>query len=386
MDAERAEVIVARTYEYSLGVQQQFPADMLFQINYVGNLGRHIRRTPSINNAAWTSQGFIPVAPNPNTFACPSGINAAAYGCSGGFANSKLAQDQTRPYLGYSGISEALSDVNSNYNALQVSLTKRTGIVTALVSYAYSKALGNGGGAGDAYNENPEPQCPFTCLVSTPGNPVLVNGSTSAVPGGTQTGGVVETWQQYEYGRLSFDATHIVALAFTVESPWGKNLSGVEGSVVKGWSLSGIMHYQTGAPLTATATQAIGATGVTAAGRANFVPGQSVLFSGTCANSKAICWANPSAFSQESALGAGDAPIGNITGPDYYQWDMSLRKAFGLPFREGMRLQFQADAFNVFNHANWNNPTVSNAGNPNFGQITGSLPARVLQFGAKFVF
>jgi hypothetical protein len=51
-----------------------------------------------------------------------------------------------------------------------------------------------------------------------------------------------------------------------------------------------------------------------------------------------------------------------------------------------MRLQFQADAFNAFNRANWNNPTVNNAGNASFGQITGSLPARVLQLGGKFTF
>ena len=43
------------------------------------------------------------------------------------------------------------------------------------------------------------------------------------LPGGTQTGGVVETWKQFNYGKLSFDATHIVsATAFTVESPWGR--------------------------------------------------------------------------------------------------------------------------------------------------------------------
>jgi hypothetical protein len=379
-------LVVARTYEYSLGVQQEFPANLLLDITYVGNLGRHILRSPSINNPSWTPQGFIPVAPNPNTFACPSGINAGAYGCTGGFANSKLANDQTRPYLGYTGFVEALSDVNSNYNSLQVSLTKRAGLITALVAYTYSKAMGNGGGVGDAYNENPIPECPFTCLVSTPANPVLVNGGTKAVVGGTQTGGVVQTWQQYTYGKLSFDATNIFSTAFTAESPWGKNLGGVAGVLVKDWSLSGILHYQTGAPLTATASTALGATGLTFARRANFVSGQPVLSSGGCVNPKAICWANPNAFVAASALGAGDTSIGNIIGPDFYQWDMSLRKAFALPFREGMRLTFQADAFNVFNHANWNNPTVNNAGSPNFGQITGSLPGRILQFGGKFVF
>jgi hypothetical protein len=89
----------------------------------------------------------------------------------------------------------AEGDANSNYNSLQVSLTKRAGILTATVAYTYSKALGDGGGVGDAYNENPEPECPFTCLVSTAANPVLVNGGTTAVAGGTQTGGVVESWK-----------------------------------------------------------------------------------------------------------------------------------------------------------------------------------------------
>ena len=89
---------------------------------------------------------------------------------------------------------------------------------------------------------------------------------------------------------------------------------------------------------------------------------------------------------QESSLGAGQAPIADIIGPNFYQWDLSLRKTFNLPWREGMRLQFQADAFNAFNRVNWNNPNVSNAGSSTFGQITGSLPGRVLQFGGKINF
>jgi hypothetical protein len=297
-----------------------------------------------------------------------------------------LSKDRIRPYLGYSSLNLALGDVNSNYNSLQVSLTKRVGFFTATFAYTFSKAMGDGGGAGDAYNENPEPECPFTCLVSTPANPVLVNGSTTPVAGGVQTGGAVETWKRFNYGKLSFDATHIVASSFTLESPWGRHLTGIEGSVVKGWSLSGIMHFQTGSPLTATASANVGANGVSIARRASIVPGQAVAFHGTCANTKAICWLNPAAFSLESTLGAGDAPIGNMLGPNYYQWDLSLRKTFSLPFREGMSLMFQADAFNAFNRANWNNPNVTNAGSAIFGQITGSLPGRVLQFGGKFNF
>jgi Carboxypeptidase regulatory-like domain len=378
-------LVVARSYQYSLGVQRELPDSMLLQVSYVGNLGRHILRTHDINNATWTPQGFIPVSPNPNTQACPSGINAAAYQCTGGFAPAGLSKDQIRPYLGYSAIGMALSDVNSNYNSMQLSLTKRAGIITATVAYTYSKAMGDGGGGGDAFSENPEPECPFTCLVSTAANPVLVNGGTTKVAGGTQTGGVVENWKQFDYGKLSFDATHIVASSFTVESPWGKHLTGVGGALVKGWSLSGLMHYQSGAPLTATSSVAVGNNGSNLGRRANIVAGQTIGFSSPCSNPLAICWVNAAAFVPASAVGAGDAPIGNIIGPNFYQWDLSARKTFNL-HREGMKLQFQVDAFNTFNRANWNNPTVNNAGTASFGQITGSLPGRVLQLGGKFNF
>jgi hypothetical protein len=78
--------------------------------------------------------------------------------------------------------------------------------------------------------------------------------------------------------------------------------------------------------------------------------------------------------------------VSDLIGPNFYQWDLSLRKIFPLPFREGMSVQVQADAFNAFNRVNWNNPTVNNAGSASFGQITGSLPARVLQLGGQVQF
>ena len=392
-------LVVARSYQYSLGVQRELPQHMLLEVSYVGNQGRHILRggnaTSNINQPTWTPQGFIPISPNPNTYACPPGINAAAYGCVGGFAPAALGKDQIRPYLGYSNLGMELSDVNSNYNSLQASLTKRVGLATALITYTYSRALGDGAGAdqpgaGDAYNENPEPECPYTCLVSTPGNPVIVTGGVGGV-GGTQSGGVVESWKKFNHGRLSFDATHIVATSFTVESPWGKNFGGIPGAVLRGWSLSAIMHYQSGQPFTATDTVAVGGApnvGIKINRRAAGVAGQPVEFRGTCSNPHAICWVNPAAFAPESVLAAGDGPVANITGPDFYQWDLSLRKLFNL-HREGTTLQFRVDAYNAFNQTNWsalNGFSVNNVGSASFGQITQSFPARVLQFGAKFAF
>ena len=196
----------------------------------------------------------------------------------------------------------------------------------------------------------------------------------------------METWEQYYYGKLSFDATHIVAASFVVESPWGQGMRGIEGAVVKGWPLSGVMHYQSGSPLTATYSVNVGLSGVSVPRRAQIVPGQPLGFSGTCSNSKALCWFNPNAFVAESTLAAGDAPVNDLIGPSYYGWDLSARKTVTLPWREGMSLQIQGDAFNAFNQTNWMNPTVNNAGSATFGQLTQSGPGRVLQLGAKFIF
>ena len=62
---------------------------------------------------------------------------------------------------------------------------------------------------------------------------------------------------------------------------------------------------------------------------------------------------------------------------------MSLRKTFRLP-KEGTSLMFQADAFNVFNRLNWQNPGTNVDGG--LGVLSGTNPPRQLQFGARFAF
>lgn len=381
---------VGGSMQYSLSVQRELPRGMLAQAAYVGNQGRHILRGPGINEPINTFQGgFIPAGtPNVNI--------------------TTGSTDQLRPFLGYQGIGGELSDSTSNYNSLQLSLTKRAGWLTTSLSYTYSKTMGEDIGGtsltSGGYNTSPSPDCLFYCLVSTAyqtlagppavyaggSNPVLVNGGFVAVAGGTQTGGVREFWKQYDYGKVSFDATHIFAASYTIESPFGKNWNGVRGALVKGWSLSGITHYQSGAPLTVTsANTALGFSSDKPVRRASIIPGTSLAYSafGAPCPANKVCWFNPGAFAHPSPLGAGDAPIGDIIGPAFQQWDVSLRKTFGLHWREGMTLLLQADAFNVLNHSNWGNPNTGvGTATSNFGKITTSNPARALQFGGKVTF
>ena len=67
-----------------------------------------------------------------------------------------------------------------------------------------------------------------------------------------------------------------------------------------------------------------------------------------------------------------------------YQTDVGLGKSFSLP-REGMSLQFRAEAFNLFNKTNFRNANT-NASNAAFGQVRATFPARQVQFGLRLVF
>jgi hypothetical protein len=348
---------VARSMEYSLSVQRELPYGILAQAAYVGNQGRNILRGPNINAPTWTAANLdYSTNPAPDTgLNNPPPCPTTTPHC--------LATNQIRPFLGWSDIPQERSDATSNYNALQLSATKRKGFISATLSYTYSKTMGEDGGVGDAYNQNPEPECPFTCLLS--------NGQTV-------------TWKQYEYGKVTFDRTHIFAGSYILDEPWFRNRRGFTGGLLSGWQLSGITHFQSGAPLTITGTQNVGpgSTEVGFGRRASIVSGVP-LYSGYTCPSRKTCWFNPAAFSLAPKTSAGNAPIGSIIGPDYYDWDVSLRKIFKLP-REGMTLMFQADAFNAFNRTNWNNPSTSANGTP--GQITSANPPRQVQFGAKFNF
>jgi hypothetical protein len=76
-----------------------------------------------------------------------------------------------------------------------------------------------------------------------------------------------------------------------------------------------------------------------------------------------------------------------LRGPHFFNTDLSLNKHF--PIRENLALEFQAQAYNVFNHTNFSLPTggVADTTNTNtFGVITSTFAPRVMQFGLRLDF
>jgi hypothetical protein len=304
---------VPSIYTYNFGLQRELPFGMFLDVTYAGTLGRHLLRSPNINEPTFAqleaNQQLTGTKPVTNSFV---------------------------PYLGYSTINEYLSDATSNYNALQTYVTKRRGNLVMTASYTWSKALTD----ASAYNE---------------------------------AGDVIE-WSnpKFNYGPASFDRRHIFAGTYTYRIPFFRGTRGVLGAAVARWELSGIMQFQTGPYLTPTGSTAIGTR------RSDYLGG-----SVSIDNRGPNLWFNTAAFATAPDGRLGYAGAGIIEGPNWFHWDVSLRKQFAI--RERATLRFQADAFNVTNRVNFDSPNVTTS-STSFGTISGSEPARNLQFGARLVF
>jgi hypothetical protein len=145
---------------------------------------------------------------------------------------------------------------------------------------------------------------------------------------------------------------------------------------------------QSGAPVTVTVPSDVARIGVsssraTVIGNPNLASGERTL----------TRWFNTDAFLNPALMTPGVFGNGgrnSFVGPGFQNWDMSLLKNF--PITERKALQFRAEAFNIFNHANFTGIgttlMLDNTGKPTagFGSVNASAPGRVLSLGLKFLF
>jgi hypothetical protein len=214
--------------------------------------------------------------------------------------------------------------------------------------------------------------------------------------------------------RFTFAAVYRPGLEKLTSSDSGRKL-------LSGWTLSSVMEFSSGRPYAGLLSPAC--TNQTSAG---------TPFNSAFSSCGPIAAGNPpgndnlndTAFNQDSAAtagginGAGPTPgigLNSFYGPWLERIDAGLARSFAI--REGKELQFQAQAFNLFNHANYYvqngdginqlqyNPVgttcgdgmsttqtcylVPNSGPGNFGTLQEISPnglPRVLQFSARFTF
>jgi hypothetical protein len=196
-----------------------------------------------------------------------------------------------------------------------------------------------------------------------------------------------------DYGRSDFDVRHTFTANVTYELPFGKGLSGVAGAALRGWQVNSIVKIASGVPFTplVDGDPDLDATDDNAArpdliGDPNTGP------------RTADQWYNLNAFAAPVVGRRGTAGRNIVTGPNFRNVDLSLNKTFTLT--ERFNLQFRAEAFNLFNRANFDLPSNSDDGSQifsfddpgftliqNAGRINSVVgTAREVQLGLKLIF
>jgi hypothetical protein len=154
-------------------------------------------------------------------------------------------------------------------------------------------------------------------------------------------------------------------------------------ALVGGWQINSIVTFQTGSPFTPTM-----ASSNLNNGTCTQYPNR--LGSGKLSNRTPLKWFNTSDFATPAQYAYGNSGRNIISGPGTKQVDLSLFKSFY--FNETRYLQLRAEAFNVLNTPQFNNPNaqigsssagiITSAGQPVLFQRT----SREIQLAAKLYF
>jgi Carboxypeptidase regulatory-like domain/TonB dependent receptor len=391
---------------WNFNVQQALTSSMLLQVGYVANHGERLYSVQDINQpnpalstpCILTTSGESGVnaifdgdysdceqAARPLTTVCPApvGIGAGSGSCF--------------PYMGI--VTFLANHSNSDYNSLQVTLTKKYSHGLYLVAgYTYAHAI-------DTATNN------VAASAGVPQNSTNYNG---------------------DRGNADFDIRHRFTIAATYVIPSVKS----KFQLLEGWQLSTVAMLEGGEPFTlADFNDDVSATGEFS-DRWNITgPGSAITWSSSTplnfidpstftldnfgnvigGNQQCINAAGPNNQQALNMLGAYGCYIvkntvltppalghfGNMgrnifRGPAFKNWDMSLSKMFNLT--ERFHLQLRAEFFNILNHPNFDVFTMNNdlsgpatvgtvAFTPDVGEsnpVMGSGGSRHIQLGAKF--
>jgi Carboxypeptidase regulatory-like domain len=246
-----------------------------------------------------------------------------------------------RPLPSFSLVDYKRMDGVSNFNALSVTVKRefRSGWLLG-ANYLWSHAIDDAGtGGGEA--DYPENIACRTCERASSDQDIRQSFTSSSI-------------YQLPFGRGRKYLNH-----------------GWTSAILGGWNLSGIGTARTGLPLTVTISRSASALpdgNSTSPQRPNVVPGVSL----TPPNGQTTHnWINPAAFSIPANGTWGNAGRNLVRAPGIWQIDTALLKHNQLTERVG--LDFRAEAFNLFNRAQFGLPNTNLSALGSFGQITQPL-------------
>jgi hypothetical protein len=262
-------------------------------------------------------------------------------------------QPNPRPNPQFADIDYLESRADSIYHSLQARFQQRlaTGL-SALASYTWSKSI------DDASN-----------FFSSAGDPNFPQDSYNV---------------RAERGLSNFDVRHRLSVSYSWDLPARRFDQAWLRTLASGWQTFGIFTFQAGRPFTVALLPDFD----------NSNTGRSILGFGSNDRPNVVgdphlghatpdLWFNTAAFAIPPYGSFGNSGRNILLGPSYQSISLSLVKNTTL--REGMTLQFRAEAFNFLNRPNLNLPDIF-AGSPTFGHILSAGDPRHIQFGLKLLY
>jgi hypothetical protein len=361
---------IPQVQQFEFSLQRQLGSSTVLTASYVGSVGRHLL-TFEESNPSNQALCYLLDVNNPNNIVSPTSPSSCGPGNEDPGPGVASAITTTVAPPGYPGITSfatsrlltglstptsdnfisnpyMITAVSSSFNSLQVSVKHTEKYANFLLAYTYEKSIDNGSSSFDATN---------------PLNP------------------------RQDRALSVFDVPQDLTVSYTVQMPFDKLTGGAAQRLTGGWALSGITTFAKGEPvqLMETDDNSLSGTFDDTIDIPSYNPGNGPLFINKNPRSGQPYF-NPNYFTTEPLGQVGNAMRRYFVGPGINNFDLALLKDTRIA--ESVQAQFRAEAFNIFNHAQFNNPSgnVDNSFVGGFGYVTSARPARIMQIALKFVF
>jgi hypothetical protein len=185
-------------------------------------------------------------------------------------------------------------------------------------------------------------------------------------------------------GLSSFDVTHNFVGSYNWSVPFDRAFGSLPKRLTQGWSVNGISRFSTGFPI--QISQGNGDVSLTGSNtdEPNLIGPIVTQNPRNAGPNGANTYFLPGAFEPNTILGTfGTANRRFFHGPGIINTDLGVTKM--VPIRESMSFEIRGEFFNIFNHAQFNNPH-GNISSSNFGVVTSARDPRIGQVSAKFIF
>jgi hypothetical protein len=335
---------LGRVQQYNVNIEHQLVGNLVLTAGYAGSRGSHIL-----------------VAGNNLNTASPSACGTVAsytIGCLSGGA----------PYVPPYGTFDTISlfgDVGkANYDSLQIKAETKTSKygLYALFAYTYSHTYDNGLSDG------------LGSLLSAPYFPL-------------------PNWQQLDWGlsqinlNQSFTGSVIYDLPFGRGKQFGSSWNGVTNTLLGDFQVTLIERISSGFPVPLIDSNNQSGSFFQNGGNGNNWnrPDRVAGCNQSSADHGKLVWINPSCYVAPPVGQLGNAGRVPAIGPDFVNTDFSVIKQFALPW-EKMGLNFRAEFFNLFNHAQFGSP-VNDVSALGFGSVNSTVNnPRLVQLALKLSF